>query len=53
MNNPFGLPDEVFNAVVASTVMGSVAPGMKKTNPDAVSKETFTSGRCKSSKGNL
>lgn len=39
MNNPFGLPDEVFNAVVASAVMGSVAPGMKKPNPDAVPKK--------------
>ena len=39
MNNPFGLPDEVFNAVVASAVMGSVAPGMKKPNPDTVPKK--------------
>lgn len=39
MNNPFGIPDEVFNAVVAPAVMGSVAPGMKKPNPDAGTKK--------------
>lgn len=39
MNNPFGLPDEVFNALVASAVMGGVAPGMKKPNPDAGAKK--------------
>ena len=40
MNNPFGLSDEVFNTVVASAIMGSVAPGMKKPNPDAGTKKT-------------
>lgn len=44
MNNPFGIPDEVFNAVVASAVMGSVASGMKKPNPDAVKKPTHQEG---------
>ena len=34
-NNPFGIPNEMFDAIVASAIMGSVAPGMKKPNPDA------------------
>lgn len=29
-NNPFGIPNEMFDAIVASAIMGSVAPGMKK-----------------------
>lgn len=34
-NNPFGIPNEMFDAIIASAIMGSVAPGMKKPNPDA------------------
>lgn len=33
-NNPFGIPNEMFDAI-----MGSVAPGMKKPNPDARAKK--------------
>lgn len=51
-NNPFGIPNEMFDAIIASAIMGSVAPGMKKPNPDAGAKK-LTSGRCKSCKENL
>ena len=38
-NNPFGIPNEMFDAIVASAIMGSVAPDMKKPNPDAGAKK--------------
>ena len=38
-NNPFGIPNEMFDAIIASAIMGSVAPGMKKPNPDAGAKK--------------
>lgn len=34
-NNPFGIPNEMFDTIIASAIMGSVASGMKKPNPDA------------------
>ena len=43
-NNPFGLPNEVFDAVVASAIMGNLAPGMKKPNPDTVKKPSHQEG---------
>lgn len=33
MSNPFGLPDEVFDAIIASAVRQGVASGMKRPNP--------------------
>lgn len=38
-NNPFGIPNEMFDAIIASAIMGSVTPGMKKPNPDAGAKK--------------
>lgn len=37
MNNPFGLPDDLFGAILAS----AIAEGMKKPNPEA-SKQNAT-----------
>lgn len=42
-NNPFGIPNEMFDAIIASAIMGSVAPGMKKPNPDAGAKKIYDS----------
>lgn len=34
MNNPFGLPDAVFNAIVESAVTGAFTTGTKDTKAD-------------------
>ena len=39
-NNPFGIPNEMFDTIIASAIMGSVASGMKKPNPDAETEKT-------------
>jgi hypothetical protein len=38
MNNPFGLPDEIFDAIISSAVRQSITPGMKKPNPETPKK---------------
>ena len=39
-NNPFGIPNVMFDTIIASAIMGSVASGMKKPNPDAETEKT-------------
>lgn len=34
MNNPFGLPDAVFNAILESAMTGAVVTNMKNAKPD-------------------
>lgn len=34
MNNPFGLPDAVFNAILESAMTGAVVTNVRNTKPD-------------------
>jgi 23S rRNA maturation mini-RNase III len=43
MNNPFGLPDEVFDAILSSAVRSSITPGMSKPNPETEKQATVQS----------
>lgn len=57
MNNPFGLPDELFGAILASAITEGMntasSRSMKKPNP-AVPKTEHTAGRwCNCCKENL
>jgi hypothetical protein len=40
MNNPFGIPDEVFNTILSSAIKQSVTQNTKKPNPDAEKKRS-------------
>lgn len=35
MNNPFGIPDEVFNTILSSAIKQGMAQSTKKPNPEA------------------
>jgi hypothetical protein len=44
MNNPFGIPDEVFNTILSSAIKQSMTQNIKKPNPDAKKKESVADG---------
>lgn len=62
MNNPFGLPDDLFGAILASAIAEGMNPAnnrtMKKPNPEAskpgsIQTERYTGRWCKGCKENL
>lgn len=58
MNNPFGLPDDLFGAILASAIAERMNPAnnrtMKKPNPEASKQNATPTGRwCKGCKENL
>lgn len=46
MNNPFGLPDDLFGAILASAIAEGMNPAnnrtMKKPNPEASKQNAYT-----------
>lgn len=57
MNNPFGLPDDLFGAILASAIAEGMNPAnnrtMKKPNPEASKQNAYTGRWCKGCKENL
>lgn len=54
MNNPFGLPDDLFGAIIASAIAEGMNPSsnrtMKKPNPAAPKQDTTPEDGAKSAK---
>lgn len=57
MNNPFGLPDDLFGAILAAAIAEGMNQAnnrtMKKPNPGSIQTERYTGRWCKGCKENL
>lgn len=57
MNNPFGLPDDLFGAILASAIAEGMNPGKQpyneKAEPGSIQTERYTGRWCKGCKENL